>query len=230
VKRIAILGSTGSIGQSALAVVTAHGDRLQVVGLAAGENAQLLASQVAAHRPTVVSMASGRALDRLRGHGTPGGLVYAGTGREGLVGVATHPDVDLVLCASSGTDALEAVLAAIEHQKTIALANKEVLVMAGGIVTESARRRGVALLPVDSEHNAIHQCLHGRRLAELKRVVLTASGGPFRGRTAPQLAAVTPRDALNHLADGAEDYDRLGDVDEQGARGHRGALAVRRSR
>src|SRR5439155_11390673 len=111
---------------------------------------------------------------------------------------ASHPDVDLVLCASSGTEGLEAVLAAIEHGKTIALANKEVLVMAGGIVTEAARRRGVSILPVDSEHNAIHQCLHGRRAAEVKRLVLTASGGPFRGRAASDLSGVSAEDALNH--------------------------------
>ena len=97
--------------------------------------------------------------------------------------MATHPDADIVLCASSGTAALEAVLAAIEHGKTIALANKEVLVMAGGLVMEAARRTGVAMLPVDSEHNAIHQCLHGARPGEVRRLILTASGGPFRGRT-----------------------------------------------
>jgi 1-deoxy-D-xylulose-5-phosphate reductoisomerase len=114
------------------------------------------------------------------------------------VQVATHPDVDLVLCASSGTDGLEAVLAAIDHGKTIALANKEILVMAGGLVTEAARRAGVAILPVDSEHSAIHQCLHGRSSADLKRLVLTASGGPFRGRTAAELADVTAADALRH--------------------------------
>ena len=96
--------------------------------------------------------------------------------------MATCPDVDIVLCASSGTAALEAVLAAIEAGKTIALANKEVLVMAGGLVMEAARRKGVAVLPVDSEHNAIHQCLHGRDPGEVRRLMLTASGGPFRGR------------------------------------------------
>ena len=107
-------------------------------------------------------MASADAIDRLRA--TPGlaGLKCAGAGRDGLVAVASHPDVDIVLCASSGTSALEAVLAAIDAGKTIALANKEVLVMAGELVTAAARRRGVAILPVDSEHNAIHQCLHGR--------------------------------------------------------------------
>ena len=197
-KRIAILGSTGSIGQSALSVVDAHPDRLAVVGLAAGENAERLAGQIARYRPRVVAMASDAALDRLRQHGVFAGVTLAGAGRDGLVAVASHPDADLVLCASSGTDGLEAVLAAIHHGKTIALANKEVLVMAGGIVTEAARVRGVMILPVDSEHNAIHQCLHGRDVQELKRVVLTASGGPFRGRTASELSGVSAADALKH--------------------------------
>jgi 1-deoxy-D-xylulose-5-phosphate reductoisomerase len=196
-KRIAILGSTGSIGQSALAVVDAHADRLQIVGLAAGENASRLAEQVARYRPRIVAMATGGAVDRLKQLGAADAVI-GGTGRDGLVSVATHPDVDLVLCASSGTDGLEAVLAAIEHRKTIALANKEVLVMAGGIVTEAARRQGVSLLPVDSEHNAIHQCLHGRTGAEVRRLTLTASGGPFRGRSASDLEGVTADDALKH--------------------------------
>jgi 1-deoxy-D-xylulose-5-phosphate reductoisomerase len=197
-KRIAILGSTGSIGQSALAVIDAHADRLSVVGLAAGENAERLAGQIARYRPRIVAMATGAAIDRLRQHTSQLDVEIAGAGREGLVGVASHPDVDLVLCASSGTDGLEAVLAAIEHGKTVALANKEILVMAGAIVTETARKHGVAILPVDSEHNAIHQCLHGRSRAELKRLVLTASGGPFRGRSASQLADVSASEALKH--------------------------------
>jgi len=201
VKRIAILGSTGSIGQSALAVVDAHADRLQVVGLAAGENADLLAAQIARYRPSVAAMATGEAIDRLRQTGTSGGradVLIGGTGRDGLAAVASHPDADLVLCASSGTEALEAVLAAIEHGKTIALANKEVLVMAGGVVTEAAARKGVAILPVDSEHNAIHQCLHGRGRSEVRRLVLTASGGPFRGRSASDLQVVSADEALKH--------------------------------
>ena len=196
-KRIAILGSTGSIGQNALAVVDAHPDRLEIVGLAAGENADLLAAQIARYRPRVAAMASGAAIVRLRRNGTSD-VVVAGSGREGLVAVASHPEVDLVLCASAGTEALEAVLAAIEHGKTIALANKEVLVMAGGIVTEAARRRGVDILPVDSEHNAVHQCLHARAPAELKRLILTASGGPFRGRSSSELMGVSADDALKH--------------------------------
>src|SRR3989442_10896353 len=198
VKRIAILGSTGSIGQSALAVVDAHADRLQVVGLAAGANAELLAAQIARYRPRVAAMATGTAVDRLQQNGSARDVTIAGTGRDGLVAVATHPDVDLVLCASAGTEALEAVLAAIERGKTIALANKEVLVMAGGIVTEAAVRAGVAILPVDSEHNAIHQCLHGRDRRDLKRLVLTASGGPFRGRSASDLGRVSAGEALQH--------------------------------
>jgi 1-deoxy-D-xylulose-5-phosphate reductoisomerase len=195
-KQIAILGSTGSIGQSALAVVDAHPDRLRVVGLAAGENADLLAAQIARYRPQVVAMGSGGALDRLKP--IEATIQVVGAGREGLVAVASHPDVEIVLCASSGTDGLEAVLAAIEHRKTVALANKEVLVMAGGIVTDAARRHGVDILPVDSEHNAIHQCLHGRQSSEIRRLILTASGGPFRGRAPSDLLTVTADDALKH--------------------------------
>ena len=141
-KRISILGSTGSIGRSALAVVDAHPDRLQVVGLAAGENAELLAQQLERYRPRRAAMASSAAIDRLKQLKSSAGVAF-GVGSAGLIEVASSPDVDLVLCASSGTDALEAVLAAIEHGKAIALANKEVLVMAGGLVTEAARRNRV---------------------------------------------------------------------------------------
>ena len=197
-KRIAILGSTGSIGQSALSVADAHPDRIAVVGLAAGENVDRFVDQVEKYRPSVVALATDAANARLRSAGLPVGVALAQSGSAGLVEVATHPDVDLVLCASSGTEALEAVLAAIERGKTIALANKEVLVMAGGMVTAAARRHGVAILPVDSEHNAIHQCLRGNSSTELKRLILTASGGPFRGRSAAELAAVSAAEALQH--------------------------------
>jgi 1-deoxy-D-xylulose-5-phosphate reductoisomerase len=199
-KRIAIVGSTGSIGQSALAVVEAHPDRLQVVALAAGENAARCAEQIARVRPQLVAMASEAALADVRAELARAGMPaprYA-HGPDALIAVATHPEADLVLFASSGTAGLEAVLSAIDAGKTIALANKEVLVMAGGLVMAAARRRGVAVLPVDSEHNAIHQCLDGRRLDQVKRLVLTASGGPFRGMAAADLACVTPEDALRH--------------------------------
>lgn len=194
--RVAILGATGSIGTSALSVAEAHPDRVTIVGLAAATSAEALAPAVKAHRPTAVSMATDEALARLAADAD---LPAArGVGDAGLVMVATRPDVDLVLCASSGTAALEAVLAAIDAGKTIALANKEVLVMAGGLVMDRARAQGVAILPVDSEHNAIHQCLHGHRAQDVKRLILTASGGPFRGKTRASLAAVTPAEALKH--------------------------------
>jgi len=178
-KGVAILGSTGSIGQSALSVVDTHPDKLRVVALAAGGNAARLAEQAAKYRPALSALAAERG---------PGCLIDA----------ATHPDADVVLFASSGTAALDAVLAAIEAGKTIALANKEILVMAGSVVMAAAKRKGVAVLPVDSEHNAIHQCLHGRQPSEVRRLILTASGGPFRGLAAGALAHVTAEDALRH--------------------------------
>jgi 1-deoxy-D-xylulose-5-phosphate reductoisomerase len=197
VKRIAILGSTGSIGRSALAVVDAHPARLRVAALAAGDNASLLAEQIERYRPGVAAIATAAGLDRLRA-ALGSSTTAVASGPEGLVEVATHPDVDIVICASAGTAGLEAVLAAIEAGKTIALANKEVLVMAGALATGAARRRGVAILPVDSEHNAIHQCLHGRNPADVRRLVLTASGGPFRELTQGDLERVRPEAALQH--------------------------------
>jgi 1-deoxy-D-xylulose-5-phosphate reductoisomerase len=197
-KRIAILGSTGSIGCSALAVVEAHSDKLEVVALAAGENSARFVEQVRLHRPCAIAMASESALAEARAGLGPTVVGFAGAGSDALLRVATHPDVDLVLFASSGTAGLEAVLAAIEAGKTVALANKEILVMAGALVTAAARRRGVTILPVDSEHNAIHQCLHGRRPEEVRRLILTASGGPFRDLSTHELASVTPEAALRH--------------------------------
>jgi 1-deoxy-D-xylulose-5-phosphate reductoisomerase len=198
VKNLAILGSTGSIGCSTLAVVDAHPARLRVVALAAGDNAALLATQTARYRPDVVAMATTEGVARFTSALGTAVPRVVGVGSAGLIQVATHPAADMVLCASSGVAALEAVLAAIEAGKTIALANKEVLVMAGALVTEAARRRGVAILPVDSEHNAIHQCLHARPRAHVRRVILTASGGAFRGYSADALERVDPEAALHH--------------------------------
>jgi 1-deoxy-D-xylulose-5-phosphate reductoisomerase len=197
VKNLAILGSTGSIGQSALTVVDAHPDRLHVSALAAGDNAVLLAEQIARYCPDVVAMATGEGADRLK-RACGSHPVTIVSGADGLVAVATHPLVDIVLCASSGTAGLEAVLAAIESGKTVALANKEVLVMAGALVISAAQRRGVAILPVDSEHNAIHQCLHGRDRRDIKRLILTASGGPFREMSGDALDRVDAVAALQH--------------------------------
>ncbi|MGH9371271.1 MAG: 1-deoxy-D-xylulose-5-phosphate reductoisomerase [Vicinamibacterales bacterium] len=199
--RIAVVGSTGSIGCSTLAVADAHPDRLRVVALAAGGNVPRFADQIARFRPQAVAMASDAALGALDGELRQRGTALpdrAAAGSAGLVAVATHPDVDTVLFASSGTAGLDAVLAAIDAGKRIALANKEILVMAGSIVMQRARRHGVDVLPVDSEHNAIHQCLHGRPLDSVKRLILTASGGPFRGLSKAALRGVTPADALRH--------------------------------
>jgi 1-deoxy-D-xylulose-5-phosphate reductoisomerase len=200
-KRVASLGSTGSIGTSALAVVDAHPDRLQVVALAAGENVRSFADQVVRYRPDTIAMSTPQALADLTSVLGGGAGACARTsvcGPEGLIAAATHPDADVVLFASSGTAGLDAVLAAIDAGKTIALANKEILVMAGAIVMERARRKGVAVLPVDSEHNAIHQCLHGRERRDITRLILTASGGPFRNLPSSGLQGVTPDDALRH--------------------------------
>jgi 1-deoxy-D-xylulose-5-phosphate reductoisomerase len=199
--RLAILGSTGSIGGSTLRVVDAHRDRISVVALAAGGNADAMAAIVERYRPRAVAMADASGLDRLRERLTAAAraaLDYLGHGSEALGALASRPDVDVLLCASSGTAGLEAVLAGIAARKRIALANKEVLVMAGRLVMEAARRRGVEVLPVDSEHNALHQCLHGRAAHEVRRLILTASGGPFRQWSAERLDQVTPADALSH--------------------------------
>ncbi len=199
-KNIAILGSTGSIGRSALAVAAGHPDRLRVLTLAAGTNVGRFVEQVERCAPQMIAMASRESVTaacaELQRRGTK--APHAMSGPEGLIAAATHPDVDVVLFASSGTAALDAVLAAIEAGKTIAIANKEVLVMAGAIVMDAASRKGVAVLPVDSEHNAIHQCLHGRAASEVKRLILTASGGPFRDASPAELARVTPDEALKH--------------------------------
>ena len=197
-KSIAILGATGSIGQSALAVVDAHPDKLRVVALAAGGNATRLAEQARRYGPSLVALATDAAARAFADAFGREGRPDVGCGPDALLRLATHPEADVVLFASSGTAALDAVLAAIDAGKTIALANKEILVMAGAVVMAAAREKGVAVLPVDSEHNAIHQCLHARNPRDINRLVLTASGGPFRTCTPDALARVTPEDALRH--------------------------------
>ncbi len=200
-KRISILGSTGSIGRQCLSVVDALPGRFEVVALAAGSNVALAAEQVTRHCPRVVSMgteSAARELCAMLGHRGGGDTLEILFGPEGIERVATHPEAETVVSAAVGVVGLRATYQAIEHGKDIALANKEVLVAAGEVVMAAVRRRGVALLPVDSEHNAIHQCLRAGERREVKRLVLTASGGPFRETPAADLAKVTPEQALAH--------------------------------
>ena len=196
-RSIALLGATGSVGVSTLALVERFPDRFRAVALAAGRNVAVLAEQVARHEPDLVSVADEACATELRAR-APGYRGRIVTGGEGPLAVATHPAADIVLSALVGALGLEPTLAAIEAGKDVALANKEVLVVAGALVTAAARARGVRLLPVDSEHNAIFQSLHGHNAAEVRRIILTASGGPFLRHSAADLARVTRADALKH--------------------------------
>ena len=195
-KRIAILGSTGSIGVQALDVVARFPDRFQVVGLAAGRNAARLVEQVQRFRPRVVSVADEGAARELREVAPRGTEVLAGD--AGAVAVASHPEVDFVLAAISGGAGLRSTAAAIEAGKPVGLANKESLVLAGELLTARAAARGVPILPVDSEHSAIYQSLVGHNRHEVRRLILTASGGPLRLVPAEELASVGPERALKH--------------------------------
>jgi 1-deoxy-D-xylulose-5-phosphate reductoisomerase len=200
-KRIAILGSTGSIGRQCLSVVDSHPERFEVVALAAGSNISVVAEQVARYRPKLVSVASeagARELCSVLRGLHDGQQIEILFGAEGMERVATHPEAETVLSAAVGVVGLPATYKAIEQGKSVALANKEVLVAAGEIVMAAVNRRGVSLLPVDSEHNAIHQCLRAGLGREVRRLVLTASGGPFRKTPLSRLAKVTPKQALRH--------------------------------
>ncbi|OGG55897.1 MAG: 1-deoxy-D-xylulose-5-phosphate reductoisomerase [Candidatus Handelsmanbacteria bacterium RIFCSPLOWO2_12_FULL_64_10] len=196
-KRIVILGSTGSIGQNSLDVIEGLQDRFQVVGLSAGRNVELLCEQAIRHRPSVVCVGDERGADAARRRLTPFGIqVIAGPG--GLTGLSAHPDADLVLNALVGSVGLQPTLSAIRAGKAVAMANKEPLVMAGGILVREARLRGVDLLPLDSEPSALWQCLKGERIHEVRRLILTASGGPFFGWSLDRLRDISPEQALNH--------------------------------
>jgi 1-deoxy-D-xylulose-5-phosphate reductoisomerase len=196
-RSIAVLGSTGSVGVSTLALVERFPQRFRAVSLAAGRNVELLAEQVRRHEPELVSVADDACSAELRVR-VPGFTGRIVAGADGPRAVATHPGADIVLSALVGALGLEPTLAAIESGKDVALANKEVLVVAGALVTRAARERGVRLLPVDSEHNAIFQALHGHDRTEVRRLILTASGGPFLRHTVDDLAHVTRADALKH--------------------------------
>jgi len=199
-RRIAILGSTGSIGRSTLSVVESYPDRFQAVAFAAGGNLDAAFEQAWRWRPRVISMAAEADADALRSRLKKQGLgeIEVVHGAAGTVRVATHPEVDFVVSAIVGVAGLEATYEAVRAGKILGLANKECLVAAGELITAEARKQGTALLPIDSEHNAVHQCLRGGRMDEVERVWLTASGGPFLNTPRSEFAAITVEQALNH--------------------------------
>jgi 1-deoxy-D-xylulose-5-phosphate reductoisomerase len=199
-KRLAILGSTGSIGQSTLSIVEQFPERYAVATLAAGRNVDEALAQAKRWRPKVVSVATeelaGQLAARLKEAGVSGIEVVHGT--EGTVVCSTHPEADFVVSAIVGVAGLEATHAAILAGKPVGLANKECMVAAGEILTAAARERNVPILPIDSEHNAVHQCMRVGQHKEVKFIWLTASGGPFRQTPREQFASITPEQALKH--------------------------------
>ena len=200
-KRLGILGSTGSIGRSCLSVVGENRDRFQVVSMTAGENAELMARQVLDVRPAFVSMSTEQAANNLRTRLRDAGvksIPEISFGHEGMKQAATLSEVDLVVSSTVGVAGLPATYEALLAGKQVALANKEVLVAAGELVTAAARAKSIELLPVDSEHNAVHQCLRGGRKEEASILVLTASGGPFLHTPAAEIETATVEQALRH--------------------------------
>jgi 1-deoxy-D-xylulose-5-phosphate reductoisomerase len=194
-KRLAVLGSTGSIGRSTLDVVASRPDAFRVLALS-GRNLERLEEQVVRHRPEVVVVGDREGAREMARRLDSRTRVAYGPG--GLVEVAGHGDVDLVVCALVGAMGLQPTWAAIDAGHDVALANKEALVVGGAPLTARARETGARILPVDSEHNALHQCLRGESVTEVRRLWLTASGGPFRRRPAETLGAATPEEALRH--------------------------------
>jgi 1-deoxy-D-xylulose-5-phosphate reductoisomerase len=192
-KRISILGSTGSIGRSTLSVVESYPERFEIVALAAGRNVDAAFEQAKQWRPKLVSVAAEADAEILRARlGAAGvGGVEVVHGPAGSVQVATHPETDFVVSAIVGVAGLEATYEAVRAGKTVGLANKECLVAAGELITAEARRQGKPLLPIDSEHNAVHQCLRGGRMEEVERIWLTASGGPFLHTPKSQFSSIT---------------------------------------
>jgi 1-deoxy-D-xylulose-5-phosphate reductoisomerase len=195
-REVILLGSTGSIGTSAIKVAETIPDRMEIAGMAAYQNAAKLAEVANRVRPKAICLVDSSGLMELRGRLTYDPTIL--TGEEGLIELATLPDADLVLVAIMGTAGLRPTLAAIESGKDLAIASKEILVMAGQIVMERARRKGVLILPVDSEHNAIFQCLEGKEGRHINNLILTASGGPFRQLPVEKFQMVTKSDALKH--------------------------------
>ncbi len=199
-KHIAILGSTGSIGRSTLSVVESYPERFEVTTLAAGRNLEAAFEQTVRWKPRLVSVADEKDAEVFRTRLKAVGLedIEVASGSEGAVRVATHPHVDFVVSAIVGVAGLEATYEAVRAGKTVGLANKECLVAAGELITAEARRQGKPLLPIDSEHNAVHQCLRGGTMPEVQTIWLTASGGPFLNKPKADFSRITVEEALNH--------------------------------
>jgi 1-deoxy-D-xylulose-5-phosphate reductoisomerase len=199
-KRIAILGSTGSIGRSTLSVAESYPERFQIVALAAGRNLEEAFEQARRWRPRIVSVAEELDADALRSRLKQAGQseIEVVHGAAGTVKVATHVEADFVVSAIVGVAGLEATYEAVKAGKTVGVANKECLVAAGELITAEARKQGKPLLPIDSEHNAVHQCLRGGRMQEVERIWLTASGGPFLNTPRSEFGSITVEQALNH--------------------------------
>src|ERR1700720_4548703 len=199
-KRISILGSTGSIGRSTLDVVESYPDRFQIIALAAGRNLETALQQVRRWKPRLISIAAEEDAETFRKSLKTSGIsgVEVVYGSAGTVRVATHPDADFVVSAIVGVAGLEATYEAVRAGKTVGLANKECMVAAGELITAEARRQAKPLLPIDSEHNAVHQCLRGGRMDEVRQIWLTASGGPFLHTPKSKFADITVEQALNH--------------------------------
>src|SRR6266436_1091866 len=199
-KRIAILGSTGSIGRSTLNVIENNPERFQLLTMAAGSNTEAALNDARRWKPKVLSLASEQDAEQVRKQLKSEGLsgIEVVHGQAGTVRVATHPEVDFVVSAIVGVAGLKATYEAVRAGKEVGLANKECLVAAGELITAEARRQGKPLLPIDSEHNAVHQCMRGGRLNEVERVWLTASGGPFLNTPQADFEKITVEQALNH--------------------------------
>ncbi|MBI5050761.1 MAG: 1-deoxy-D-xylulose-5-phosphate reductoisomerase [Nitrospirae bacterium] len=194
-KRISILGSTGSIGKNTLKVISRYPDRFRVVGIAAGSNIQVLESQILTYRPEVVAVFDEPAAARLRKKNLPVEIL---TGEKGLIEVATLKQADMIVSAIVGSAGLMPTFAAVKAGKDVALATKEALVMAGEMIMAEALKRGVKIIPVDSEHSAVFQCINGRVREEIQKIILTASGGPFLRKKLSELKKAAPEDALRH--------------------------------